>query len=144
MATFLEELDDAVEGELLPADHGKLTPRVESAFRQMEDEILTETSQIIRGAMNFHKIDPEAKEPPADWVEELGQEKADEQFRLARYALMSMKNAPVAFKMATAVHASIVKARSSEKGQHRTLRVQLVQMPTAHVDYPKLEIGDER
>lgn len=141
---FLEQLDNPpLEGELEPAK-GPLARETIEKFRLLEDEILSEATDIIQGAMSFHKIDPTAKEPPDEWVKSLGRERATERFRLAQYALMNAKEAPVGLKMATAVHGSIVKARSTEKAGARPLNVMLVQMPAANVKYPELEVGEEQ
>ena len=149
MGSFLDELDDppVVTGEIVPVTAGALQRGQHARLRSLEDEILLDATETITGALGFSKIsdaDITRDEPPAAWVRDLGPARAAERFRLAKYALMSQKDAPVGLKIATAVHSSIVKARATEKGGTRVLNVALVQMPAANITYPKREVGERK
>lgn len=145
---FLDFLDtpepEVLDGELVAAPAKAIAKKQADRLRLLEDEILEEATETIIGALKFSKIDPESKEPPKDWIAALGPERAAERFRLAKYALMDQKNAPVGMKIATNVHASITRARQTEKAGSRALNVTLVQMPAAHVEYPRLEVGERK
>lgn len=146
VSTFLDELDapPVVTGEIVPMTSKAMEKSQSARLRSLEDEILNEATEVISGSLAFSKIDPEDPEPPVAWVRDLGEERARERHRLAKYALMSQKDAPVGLKMATVVYSSIVKARATEKGGTRVLNVALVQMPAANVTYPKREVGERK
>lgn len=136
-----------VEGELVERPAQAIAKTQARRLRSLEDDLLLEATETIQGAGHFYKISEEdikSDTPPAAWVNELGEERARERFRLAKYALMSAKDAPVGLKMALQVHSSIVKARATEKAGSRVMNVQLVRMPEAIVEYPELEVGERK
>lgn len=139
-----------VEGEIVekPARPAQAIAKNQARrLRSLEDDLLLEATQVIQGANYFYKLSDEDiknDSPPPGWVKELGEEAAKERFRLAKYALMSAKDAPVGMKMALQVQGSITKARATEKMGSRVMNVQIVRMPEAIVDYPELEVGDRK
>lgn len=145
---FIAELDDdepeIVEAELVETTKPGFQESQQDRLRGIEDEILKDATEKILGAGYFSKIDPEDTAPPQEWVDELGEKGAMERFRLAKYALMNQKEAPVGLKMAMNTHASIVKARASEKAGQRVFNMTLVQMPDTAVKYPRLEVGQKK
>lgn len=139
MVDFLDSLEDAaLDGEIV-TDPVQAMAR----FREVEDDIFQESIEILHGALGFAAIDPEVDAPPQSWIDRLGYAKAMERYRLAKYALMSQKEAPVGLKMAQNVHASITKARASGNKLPARLNVMLVQMPAAQVQYPVLDVTPE-
>jgi len=120
-----------------------LTPRAVEArqaerMMDLEDRVLERNLVILDGAARFHEIDPEAEAPPPEWVRELGQERAMERFRLAKYALMPAGAAPMGMKMAAPVVVGIMKAKAArDSGPKMTLNAALFQIPIAdQVTYP--------
>lgn len=148
MGLDLSDLEpEVVTGEIVPRPAQAIAKNQARRLRSVEDDLLLEATETIQGAGHFYKIsDEDIKNdtPPEAWVKELGRERAAERFRLAKYALMSAKDAPVGLKMALQVHSSIVKARATEKAGSRVMNVQIVQMPNAVVDYPEIEVGERK
>jgi hypothetical protein len=142
--TDLIESDPPVE-LVRPEKKAVVLPKKAQAaiMRSMEDEMHQESMTILHGATHFYKIEPDAKEPPREWVKELGKKQAWERFRLSQFALMSKKDAPVGLFLASATHASITKARATEKGGTRTLNMISVQMP-APPEYPRIEVAERK
>lgn len=110
-------------------------------IRSMEDELLEESLEVVEGALMFAHIAPDQKEPPEEWVERWGREKAERMFRLAGYGLMANKDAPVGIKVARDIATGILRNRATEKMGPRELNVAFVQMPMAALpQYPEKEI----
>lgn len=137
MPTFDQLLPDSdPQVEIVTVPSG---PIQRASARRIEDEILADAQEVLLGAGSFHRIDPEWEAPPPEWIAALGQQRALERFRLAKYALASSKDAPVGLKLAAATHASITKARATEKSGDRVFNMTLVQMPASAVVYPEIE-----
>lgn len=111
----------------------------------MQDELLERSLSVVDASMRFAEIEPDTKEPPQEWIDELGGnvEKARRRLRVARAAWMSTSEAPVGIKVASAVAVGIIKAKATEKAQPRTLNIQVVQMTAPMPTFPEqdLEIG---
>ncbi len=111
----------------------------DAVLDQLTDELLEESLGTIHGALQFAKIDPEATEPPPEWVERLGEQKAKEQLVLARYGLMKSADAPVGLKLATQVATGILKSRGERKAPS-SLNVQFVNFQFPQVQYPSRKV----
>lgn len=100
-----------------------LTEEKFAEIRAIEDEILAESSLVIRDALRFREIEPDADGPPEVWVDEVGEEEAMRRFRMAKAAHMNAKQAPVGFSLAKATMVGITKARAAAGAGVRTLNV---------------------
>lgn len=109
-------------------------------LRSIEDSILERSQKVISDAMYFGEFDPEDPEPPQRWVDELGIDGARERLRMAKYALMAAKEAPVGLSIAKATFASIVKARATEKQGPRQLNVNVVNMTAPLPEFRVIEV----
>ena len=78
-------------------------------LRSLEDELLTEATRIVAGVMSFDAIDPESETPPQEWRQLHGEEEALRRYRLAKYGLMSRKDAPIAITVAQQTHQAITR-----------------------------------
>ena len=134
MATL--ELDDLVD-ELPLVVEGQLEVRKGDDFlslqqakmdelQSIQDSIFTETSKNILDSSYYNRIDAAAEEPPEDWVQTLGQERAWERFRMAKYNLMTAKEAPIGVTNAVKVYAALVKAKATERGGPVRLNIEKV------------------
>lgn len=110
-----------------------------AAIERITDELLTESMGTLRGALRFADLDPQATEPPPEWVERWGAQEARKQFDLARMALMPAAQAPVGLKIAAQVATGILKSRN-EKQVPQTLNVQFVQFQLPDVKYPSRKV----
>lgn len=114
-----------------------LSQKAFDEIKSVEDGLLEKAEAIVGGVMSFADIDPDAEGPPKSWVDELGIEAAVKKFRLAQAGRLSSSAAPVGIKVATAVQATIMKARAMEKSGPKLLNVQLVQMSAPLPEFPR-------
>ena len=142
----LDDLPEVVEAPvvevmpLVPVEKkSKIQLRAE-ALRSIEDGILERSQAVVDDALHFGEFDPEDPNPPQAWVEELGQERAEKRLRMAKYALMSAKEAPVGLAIAKATFASIIKARATEKQGPRQLNVNVVNMTAPLPEFRVIEV----
>lgn len=121
------------------------TPR-EAAQRDllsMEDHLLEQATDLMRGGMHAMDLEPDADGqlptvPPKEWVDEVGELRAQRLLRAARLGLMSKKEAPIAFDLARSAHASITKARAQERGAPLTMNA--IFLTASPAKYAELEI----
>ena len=113
-------------------------------LREMQDAILERALDVVDGACRFAEISPEDKEPPPEWVYELGQKRAAIRFRAAQAGWMSMKESPVGIKVATTMATGIIKAKAMENTGARTLNVALVHWNGPVAEFPEQEIEPGR
>jgi hypothetical protein len=109
-------------------------------IRSLEEEIHEESADVIRDALAFADIPPDAEEPPYEWVKELGMERAWKRFRTVKYALCNLKEAPVALRIAKDTLVGMAKARASEKSGPRTLNMVVVQMTGTLPQFGEVEV----
>ena len=121
----------------------------EKGLKRLENQIYEECNAVILSVVkDTFEIDPEDKELPAAWLADveagvLTLEEAQKRKRIAQYALMSPKNAPVALQIAAKVLSGMHKARSAEGNVHRSLNVTVVQMTAPMPVFEEKEIDHE-
>lgn len=84
----------------------------------MEDTILLRAATVVDGLLAWAEVESTQEQPPAEWVEQLGEAQARQRFRLAKAAWLSQSEAPIGAKLANNVMIGIAKAR----GQQSKLR----------------------
>lgn len=97
-------------------------------LRQIEDDLLQQSLTVMDDVHGFRDIECGQTEPPIEWIKKLGFDEAEKRLRVANAAWLSAKEAPVGLMIAQRVAIGIIKARSSEKAQSRSLNIALVQM----------------
>jgi len=125
-----------------PKSRGQNITRAEERsleIRAAEDQLFEKHYGVTEDAAHWGDIVFGQKEPPAEWVAEVGKRRAERRLRIANSAWMSAKDAPVGLLLSQRVVSSIVKARSTEKNAPRTLNVAVVQMPEAP-QYPTITV----
>jgi hypothetical protein len=134
-------------GQLIPAPKSTLTQeeQVQSALRELENEILQESLEHISHAQAWAEIakelDPKDEaEIPEEWIAKYGEKVAKKRYRIARAATMKSADAPVALKENARVAIGILKARAHEKTGPRILNLSLVEMPNAIIQFPEQEV----
>ena len=134
-----DEKDElASSGSDLPAA-GTEAVRV---IREVTDELLLESVEVLLGASKFTEIDPEDPKPPAEWVRRFGASKALKLHRCAKYAMLPGSQAPVGFKIVSQVFAGIMKTR--ERHNDRGLDFGggvTVECPVEA--FPEMEVDDD-
>jgi hypothetical protein len=130
---------DEEPASIVPAKPSKLAESVDT-IRAVEDEIHKESANVLRGVLAFSEVDPAWESPPDDWIAAYGQVEAEKRFRLAKYALMNAKEAPVGLKLAKDTFVGMSKARAAEKGGARTLNMTFVQMSRPMPVFPEKDV----
>lgn len=117
--------------------------RAAERLRRIEDEMFERAATVVSGALRASEIEGDETEPPAEWVEELGSEKA------ARIALRAAKDIrlppsarPGHIDLAKHVMVGIAAARSKRQGEVRPgLQVNVV-VAVSEASYPELEVEE--
>ncbi len=124
----------------------------ERVLKNLESDLLRQSMEVVSDTMRFREVapplvDPESGETlwvdndlPAEWVRELGEEKARERLRVARAGWMDKKTAPIGVQVAQVLAVGIIRSRATEKAGPRTLNVQVVQMSAPLPTFPELDL----
>lgn len=152
MKKKLSEASPVLEGLLEPAESqplAKVDPNEtladakERDLASVEDELFNKSSEILSGALSFADIDPENPAPPSEWLEKYGPDEAGRRFRLAKYALMSAKEAPVGIKVAESLARGIMKSRALQKAAPQALSVAYLSQEIHH-HYAEKDVEDDQ
>lgn len=130
-----------------PADR-RLKPEERQAlslepFREMEKELLDQSTQILSDSLAWPEITAETEEPPPEWVAALGLKKATQKLRVAKAAWMPTKEAPVGLKMAQATVLGIARLHAGDRQENQKLNVQIVQVVESK-SYEEMEVEERR
>lgn len=144
MAVATKEIDDLLDlpetAEVVPL--AKLEPPALTAKQKRDSlaaeqherlsrirtEIHERSAGVVDAALRFAEIDPEAKGPPQEWVDELGPDLAMKRFRVAQAAWLNGKQAPAGIKVATDVMLGLEAAKARENAPVLQLNVGRVEM----------------
>ncbi len=144
MTDFLSGIPEELEGELVgPNEKALVKKSPEEVVRDVVHEIVDETVRVTKDSLYFASIDPQDDDPPAEWVKELGEKKALERLRTAKYALMGAKEAPVGLKIAASLAGSIIKAKSQERNIENNINIVKMFVSAPVPEYPELEVESE-
>lgn len=131
--------------------------RSEKELKKIEQEIFSECSKVVHSIVtDAFDIDPNMPDQmPVEWQEELEGVPPEEhpvklreferRQRIAKYALMSNKNAPVAITIAAKVLSGMQKANAMKDASPRELNLTLVSFaaPEEAPMFPVKEIKSE-
>jgi hypothetical protein len=128
--------------------------RVERGLKALENELYTESAEILYSGVKYaFDLDFESKEMPAAWLEELDAcpkeaqpakiEELGRRRRIAQAAMMSNKDAPIAFRLAQQTFVGMQKARAMEGNGNRTLNVNVVSITAPMPVFEEKEIEHE-
>lgn len=124
----------------------------ERGLKKLENQIYEECNAVILSVVkDTFDIDPSSEELPAEWLQaiedgSLTLEEASKRKRIAQYALMSPKNAPVALQIAAKVLSGMHKARAMEGAgpKHLNLTMVSISAPNQPVpQFPVIEVKHE-
>lgn len=125
---------------------------IERGLKKIENQLYNECTEVVFGAVKYtFEIDPSDPELPAAWLEELEagtvtMEELQKRKRIAQYALMPPKEAPVALQMAAKVLGGMQKARAMAGAapKHLNLTVVSISDPNQPTPlFPEKEIDHE-
>lgn len=131
--SFLDALDEqpAPRAEIAVPD---LTPRKLRArgqdlqaerLKSLEDTILEDSMNIVRGGLKGAYVDDGEKDIPNDWIAQHGLVAAGHMLRMAQDARRSPKFHPVYLDLAKSVMVGIIKARAQQKAAPTSLNVSI-------------------
>jgi len=113
---------------------------------KIEEELLNKSAEILMGSLRFYEVDADEQKPPKEWIDEHGEKRATELFRIAKYAQRSTKDSPVGSHFARDLFLGIlgVRAKRQEAISQRPLNVAITQINiSAPPKYPELEVIDQ-
>ncbi len=128
--------------------------RTERALKQMENELFEEASNVVYSVVaHTFDIDPADPELPAAWLEELQECQSEEESvlkraelakrkRIAQYALMPPKEAPVALQIAAKVLGGMQKARAMEGQGPKHLNLTMVSISAPNQPVPLFPVKE--
>jgi hypothetical protein len=128
--------------------------RTERELKKMENELYKESHDVVFSAVaHTFDIDPEDGELPAEWLAELEhctdeEERASKlrelnrRKRIATYALLPPKEAPVALQIAAKVLGGMHKARAMEGSAPRELNLTLVSFSAPEQQPPMFPVKE--
>lgn len=135
---------------MVVAEPAPLAVRPQDVYQEAADRIYGESLEVIEGVQMFWAIFGEEcatqDDPPEEWVDEYGQDRARKLFKLAKAGLLSKQEAPMGVHVAMAHAQSVLRARAArdEKASNQTLNIgTLIQYPRAEALYPSREVDDE-
>ena len=133
--------------ELLPAEQklAKVPGRAMTPIDRVaaiQDKIYAQAHAILEGVQAFADVKPDDKEPPPEWIAQLGEKEAWKKFRLAQYGIMSAKEAPVGIKVAEHIATSIARTKAMERAPVANLNVAIVHVHGEKKQYPKIEVEE--
>lgn len=118
----------------------KAIPANERALT-MRDELLREAMTTVNDMLRFRDVDPNAEEPPREWLEEgLTEEEAKKRLRVAKGAHLPMNSCPAAIVISSKIALGIISAQSKEGGPPKQLNIQQIFMSSAPPSFPKMEV----
>lgn len=128
--------------------------RTERELKKMENELYTESHNVVYSAVaHTFDIDPTVNEIPLEWMEELeGIEdeaqrakklrELDKRKRIATYALMPPKDAPVALQIAAKVLTGMHKANAAKDAAPKHLNLTMVSISAPNQPVPMFPVKE--
>lgn len=120
----------------------------ERGLKKLENQIYEECNSVILSVVkDTFEIDPSDKELPAAWLLEIERgsltlEEAQKRQRIARYALMPPKEAPVALQIAAKVLSGMYKARAMEGAGPKHLNLTMVSISAPGQAVPQFPVKE--
>lgn len=120
----------------------------ERGLKKLENQIYEECNSVILSVVkDTFDIDPQDPELPAAWLEEieagtLTKEEAAKRKRIAQYALMPPKEAPVALQIAAKILSGMHKARAMEGAGPKHLNLTMVSISAPNQPVPLFPVKE--
>lgn len=106
-------------------DEGKREERM-ARITELEDRVCDRAAGVIEAVLSFHEVSPRQTEPPADWVEQYGEDGAKQRLEVAKSGWLPNSEAPNATKLASYIYTGITRARGHKVNFNaRTLNVKI-------------------
>lgn len=106
---------------------------------EIQANLASRSAVILDDALSFAEVDPNDESPPQRWVEELGEERAIEKFRVAKASHLNSKAAPSGISVAKAIFVAMAKLQASQNQQARP-PVSPVQVTITIPSYDEIEV----
>lgn len=121
-----------------PAEIVEATP--EAGLREVENRVLKKSLEIVDDFLHFGDIEMGSTEVPEEWQDELGPEAAARRHRLATWAQLGAKEAPVGLKYTKEILVGIVKARATEKAEPKRLNIAITKIDFQLPEFPSTKV----
>jgi hypothetical protein len=109
---------------------------------ELRDEVYTKSLKVLDAATDAFEVEETTEEPPEEWVEKHGKRESKKRLRIAKEAMKSNKDAPIALKMALTNVATREKAKALEGGiAARTLNVNFINIQAP--EFPRQRLEDD-
>jgi hypothetical protein len=129
-----------VTTEIVPKPKVASIERAERELQRIENEIVSEASEMIHSVMKFAEVDPSRPpdELPGAWLDEIAHleigsiehadaaEQLKKRHRVAKAGWLSAKEAPVALAIAKSVLVGAMKAKAMAGNAPKTLNLTMV------------------
>jgi hypothetical protein len=109
----------------------------------VENELLDDATEVLRGAHRFTEIAPNHEGPPPEhWVQEFGKERAERMLRAAQAAWIKQSESPMGLKLAAMTVGAVLKAKAAKDHKDAPrLNVAVIQLTEGHVpEFPILKV----
>ena len=120
----------------------------ERGLKKLENQIYEECNSVILSVVkDTFDLDPTSPELPAEWLQEIEDgsltlEQAQKRKRIAQYALMPPKEAPVALQIAAKVLSGMHKARAMEGAGPKHLNLTMVSISAPNQPIPQFPVKE--
>lgn len=116
-----------------PPKESKLAKREKAALVLIEEHVFRSAMEMIEGMNAFSDIEPDATEPPQEWIQDLGKKMAWKKFRIAKASWMGSKEAPIALRIVPPIAGAIMRARVGLTPMESQQRALPIKFPVADI-----------
>jgi hypothetical protein len=106
------------------ADPAKREERL-ARLAELEDRIYQRASGILEAVLAFHEVHPSQQDPPAQWIEEFGQDGARQRLAVAKTGWLPQSLAPHAPKLALQFVTGVRRAQGRQVSVKQELNVRI-------------------
>lgn len=119
-------------------------PAAEDRLAEQEDRVFARSLSTVDDMTYWADIEPDAEQPPQEWIDELGLAGARRRLRVARGAMMSLKDAPIGLSAAKSIVSSLAKARAVRDVGRGGLQLNVMAIfPTQVTKYEEIVVKDD-
>lgn len=80
-------------------------------IEELENQIFERAAGVVNAVLSFTEVSPNQEEPPADWIEQYGEEAARRRLEIAKLGYLPQSLAPNGAKLGAQVMAGIARGR---------------------------------
>lgn len=138
LADLEEETALAVHEPVHPAKEGEAALE---RLEQMGQRVYERSLRVCEEVMSFADVPYGTKDPPQEWIDQLGEEAAHRKLRLIQAGQMNQKDAPSGVKTATLVLTGMLKAKAIKDAAPQ-LNVAIVNLGKMSIEYEEQKVDE--